>query len=88
MDEGVQTLLYVYACAQCEGTTHDNAYLATVHLVEDFQLLLNTHAALHHHDLLGGYSLLYQFPADVLIQIEATLLVLVVVGKEGNGSVV
>ena len=88
MNEGVQTLLYVHTSAKRKGTAHNDTNLATVHLVEDFQFLLNAHAALHHNDLLGGNSLRNQFLADVLIEVEATALVLIVVGKQRNRSAV
>ena len=84
----VQTLLYVHTCAKCGGTAKHHTHLATVHLVEDFQLLLDGHTGFHHNNLTFGYALRYEFLLDVLIQVETAALVLVVVGKDGHRSLV
>ena len=88
VDKGVQTLLYVHASAKGGCTAKYHTHLATVHLVEDFQLLLDGHTWLHHDNLTFGYALRYEFLLDVLIQVETAALVLVVVGKDGHRSLV
>ena len=88
VNKGVQTLLYVHACTKGGCTAEYHTHLATVHLVEDFQLLLDGHTGFHHNNLTFGYALRYEFLLDVLIQVETAALVLVVVGKDGHRSLV
>ena len=88
VDKGVQTLLYVHASAKGGCTAKYHTHLATVHLVEDFQLLFDGHAGLHHNHLIGRHTLFNEFLLDVLIQVETAALVLVVVGKDGHRSLV
>ena len=86
--EGVQTLLDIHASTKCEGTTHNHTDFATVHLVEDFLLLLDGHTRTDDYHLLGWHTLLDEFLSDVLVEVETAVLVLIVVGKQSNGAVI
>ena len=86
--EGVQTLLNVHACTKCEGTTHNYTDFATVHLVEDFLLLLDSHVRTDDYHLLGWHTLLDEFLSDVLVEVEASMLILIDISKQSNGAVI
>ena len=88
MDEGVQTLLNVHTSTKRKGAAHDNTDFTTVHLIEDFKFLLDTHAGLHHNNLGFGNTCINEFLANVLIKVEACRLVLIVVRKDGNSAVI
>ena len=88
VDKRVQTLLYVHARAKCGGTAEHHTHLAMVHLVEDFQLLLDGHVGLHYYNLISRHTLGNEFLLDVLIQVETAALVLEMVGKDSHRSLV
>ena len=84
----MQPFLYVYTCTKREGTAKDNADLATVYLVEDFLLLLNGHARADNNYLVGWYSLRDELLANIIIQVEAAVLVLIVISEQGDSAFV
>ena len=71
MDKGMQSFLDVHTGTKGKCTTHDNTYLATVHLVEDVELLLDGHSRLDNNNLLGRNTSLDKLVANIFIKIEA-----------------
>ena len=88
MNKGVQTLLDIHTGTKGEGTTHDDTHFTTVHFVEDFKFLLDFHAWFHHDNLIFWNARFYKLLTNILIEIEPCRFVLIIVGKNGNGSVV
>ena len=86
--KGMQTFLYVYTSTKGRSATENNTHLASVHLVEDFQLLFYLHARLHYDNLACRHTLLDEFLLDILIQVETAALILVVVSKDGYRTLV
>ena len=84
----VQSFLNVHTGSQRERAAHDNANITMINLVEDFQLLLHAHAALHYDNLVFGNAGSNQFLPDVLIEVETGVLVLIVVSEDSNSTFV
>ena len=88
MYQCVQSLLYVHTCTEGKGRAEDNTYLTTIYLFKDFEFLLYGHSRLDYYNLIGRDTLSNKFGANVLVQVETALLVLVVVGKDGNSTLI
>ena len=84
----MEALLNVHTCTECECTAHDDTNLTGIHSAEDFELFVYSHPRFHHDNLLLWHTCRYEFLANILIEIKAGNLVLVVVGKDSNGAVV
>ena len=88
VNECMQPFLYVHTSTKREGTAKDNANFATVHLVEYFLLLLDGHAGTDNNYLVGWHSLRYELLTNIIIQVEAAVLVLIVVSEQGYSAFV
>ena len=88
MYQRVQAFLNVHACTECKGRTENHTHLATVYLFKDFKFFLDSHSRPHYHNLICRNPLCNQLIPDVIIKVEATLFVLVIVGKNGNRTFV
>ena len=88
MYQCVQSLLYVHTCTEGKSRTEDNTHLATIYLFKDFEFLLYGHSRLDYYNLIGRDTLCNKFGTNVLVQVETALLVLVVVGEDGNSTLI
>ena len=88
MYQCVQSLLYVHTRTEGKGRTEDNTHLPTIYLFKDFEFLLDCHSRLDYYNLIGRNTLCNKFGTNVLIQVETALLVLVVVGEDGNSTLI
>ena len=88
MYQCMQALLNVHARTKRKGRTENHANLATVYLFKDFKFLFDGHSRPHYYNLISRNTLCNQFVSNVIVQVETALLVLVIVGKDGNRTFV
>ena len=88
MYQRVQSFLNVHAGAKRKGRTENHANFATVYLFKDFKFLLDGHSRPHYYNLISRNTFCNQFVSDVIIKVESALLVLIIVGKDGDSTLV
>ena len=88
MYQRVQSFLNVHAGAKRKGRTENHANFASVYLFKDFKFLLDGHSRPHYYNLISRNTFCNQFVSDVIIKVESALLVLIIVGKDGDSTLV
>ena len=88
MYQRVQSFLNVHARTERKGRTENHANFTTIYLFKDFKFLLDGHSRPHYYNLISRNTLCNQFISDVIIKIESALLILIIVGKNGNRTFV